>query len=202
MDLILFLFKGIIIGLVFGIPVGAVGTMTISRTLEHGVKAGLITGLGSSVADCIYASVGAFGLTFISDFLISHQTAINFCGGILIIAMGVGTILKRSSVKEDAKNSYAGVFLSSFMIGITNPAAILTFLFAFSYFDLSRDMTLLGGILLVIGVFVGTFIWWLILTGISDRFREKAVKHRVVLCRIFGGLLCAFGVVILIQIYI
>ena len=40
MELALFLLKGILIGLLFGVPVGAVGTMTIQRTLEHGVKGG------------------------------------------------------------------------------------------------------------------------------------------------------------------
>ncbi len=36
----------------FGLPVGAVGTMTVQHTLSSGIKAGLFTGLGSSVADC------------------------------------------------------------------------------------------------------------------------------------------------------
>lgn len=35
MELLLFLLKSILIGLLFGIPVGAVGTMTVGRTLKH-----------------------------------------------------------------------------------------------------------------------------------------------------------------------
>ena len=66
-------FKGILIGLIFGVPVGAVGAMTVQRTWEHGIKAGLLTGMGSSIADCIYAAIGAFGLTIISDFLLQYQ---------------------------------------------------------------------------------------------------------------------------------
>lgn len=41
-----YLLKGILIGLLFGLPVGAVGTMTVQRTLNYGAKAGLVTGLG------------------------------------------------------------------------------------------------------------------------------------------------------------
>lgn len=63
-----FLLKGILIGLLFGIPVGAVGTMAAQRAFSHGFGAGLKTGLGSSAADCLYAVCGAFGLTFVSDF--------------------------------------------------------------------------------------------------------------------------------------
>lgn len=65
-----YLLRGIMIGLIFGLPVGAIGALTVQRTWSLGVKAGLLTGLGSSVADCSYACVGTFGLTFISDFLL------------------------------------------------------------------------------------------------------------------------------------
>ena len=57
------LFRGILIGLLFGVPAGAVGAMTAQRAYSSGLRAGLLTGLGSSVADCLYACVGAFGLS-------------------------------------------------------------------------------------------------------------------------------------------
>ena len=72
-----YLLRGIFIGLMFGIPVGAVGVLTVQRTLRYGVKAGLFTGLGSSAADCFYACVGAFGFTLVSDFLLARQNIIN-----------------------------------------------------------------------------------------------------------------------------
>lgn len=37
--------------------------------MNYGVKAGLLTSLGSCVADCLYACIGAFELMLISDFL-------------------------------------------------------------------------------------------------------------------------------------
>ena len=197
---LLFLAKGILIGLIFGIPVGAVGTMTISRTLDRGVKAGLITGLGSSVADCIYASVGAFGLTFISDFLLQYQTVINLCGGTLVIFMGITTILKKAPQKSEKVSIAATrMFLSSFAVGITNPAAILTFLFAFSYFDLSAGMNLPNGIFLVMGVLLGTFLWWIALSLLASKFRQKALQNRRLVNSILGGLLALFGIIIILK---
>ena len=50
--------------------------MTVQRTFSQGVKAGLLTGLGSSVADCFYVCVGVFGLTIISGFLLRYQGSI------------------------------------------------------------------------------------------------------------------------------
>lgn len=204
MELTLFLLKGILIGLLFGVPVGAVGAMTIQRTLEHGVKAGLITGLGSSAADCIYASIGAFGLTLVSDFLLKYQTAITVIGGGFIIAMGICSFAGKLHKKSDPQKESAGMamFLLAFVAGITNPAAILTFLFAFSYFNLTAGMTVLNGALLVFGVLAGTFIWWMLLSFAAGRFREKAVRHQTALGRIFGCLLFIFGMVIWIRLLI
>ncbi len=131
-----YLIKGILIGFLFGMPIGAVGAMTVQRTIAHGAKAGLLTGLGSSVADCLYASVGAFGLTLISDFMLKYQAVIHTIGGVLILIMGIGLLSRKSEAIGDIpqKQTAGGIkmFLSSFAVGITNPAAIITFLFAFS----------------------------------------------------------------------
>ena len=43
------LLKGIMIGVLFGVPAGAVGVMTMQRTMSYGAKAGLLTGDRKSV---------------------------------------------------------------------------------------------------------------------------------------------------------
>lgn len=70
-----YLIKGLLIGLVFGVPAGAIGALTVERTLAHGFGANFTTGLGSSAADVLYACVGVFGPTIISDFLLAHHTS-------------------------------------------------------------------------------------------------------------------------------
>ena len=67
----------------------SLGALTVQRTWEHGIKAGLLTGMGSSIADCIYAAIGAFGLTIISDFLLQYQGAIHLVGGTIVLFMGI-----------------------------------------------------------------------------------------------------------------
>ena len=80
-----YMLRGLAIGLLFGLPVGAVGALTVQRTWSAGVRAGLWTGLGSSVADCLYAYVGAFGLTVVSDLLLRWQKAIAVLGGLVYL---------------------------------------------------------------------------------------------------------------------
>lgn len=109
-----FLLCGILIGLLFCVLAGAVDAMTVQRTWNSGVKAGLLTRLGSSVADCFYASVGAFGLKLISEFLLKGQDIIHCMGGVLILVMGIGLLLKKGSggVKEVETSDYLRMFFS------------------------------------------------------------------------------------------
>lgn len=197
-----YLLRGILIGLLFGLPVGAVGTMTVQRTWNGGIKAGLFTGLGSSVADCFYAVVGVFGLTLISDFLLKYQVIINILGGGFVLFLGIRLLMKKedtADAKVETMNPIK-MFLSSFAVGITNPAAILTFLFAFSYFGISAGAGLLRGILLVTGVFTGTYIWWGTLTAVTHIIKKKTAKFSFCyMNRIFGSMLSLFGVIVLLR---
>lgn len=197
-----FFVRGILIGLLFGIPVGAVGTLTVQRTFCHGFAAGIKTGLGSSAADCLYAACGAFGLTFISDFLLKYQTVISIAGGCLILGMGMRLFFQKEDQKapeiQDAEN--VKMFLSSFAVGITNPAAILTFLFAFSYFGIMGETGILQGIQLVAGVFTGTFFWWWMLSASVVFFKKKTKKGGFrYMNQVFGSILTLFGTVVFIR---
>lgn len=211
--MLLYLLQGITIGILFGLPAGAVGAMTAQRTWMYGAKAGLLTGLGSSVADCFYACVGAFGLTFISDFLLHYQTVIHGAGGCLILLMGVRMLagksrevqtkdkqVEKQTGRRKEEHINAGLFLSSFTIGITNPAAILTFLFAFSWFGITGNLSPGAGSALVAGVFIGTYLWWGTLTGLILWMKRKMKKLKMTsINRIFGVVLSAFGIVVLIS---
>lgn len=199
-----FLLKGVLIGLLFGIPVGAVGTMAAQKAFNHGFVAGVTTGLGSSAADCLYAACGAFGLTFVSDFLLKYQTIINVIGGSLVLAMGVSLIFgKKEQVVREEDGGEIKMFLSAFVVGITNPAAVLTFLFAFSYFGITGKTVVFDGIQLVSGVFIGTCIWWCLLSAavvfIKKKNRKRSFRY---MNRIFGSVLAVFGITVFIKTFL
>lgn len=197
----MFLLKGLLIGLIFGLPVGAVGTLTLQRTINYNSKVGFITGLGSSVADILYACIGVFGISIISYFLIKHQIVINIIGSIFIFVMGIQTIKKQAELKkEKTANGLGKIFLSSFVIGITNPATILSFIFAFSYFNIMENIKLLNGILLLLGVLIGTLIWWTILVFIGNKLKKNINENRLKIINIvFGVLLIVFSISIVIK---
>lgn len=198
----IFLLKGIVIGLLFGIPAGAVGALTVQRTINYGTRVGLLTASGSSVADCLYACVGAFGLTFISDFLLRYQTAINLLGGGFLVFLGVRMMIRRG-VPQKSETKGAGVlkmFSTSFAVGITNPATTLTFLFAFTYFGISGPLALPDGIQLVAGVFLGTLVWWCVLAAAAGIFKNKFGDRQFRRMNgVFGGILLIFGISVFLK---
>ena len=197
-----YLLKGVLIGILFGVPIGAVGAMSMQRTLTHGIWAGIVTGMGSSIADVLYACVVAFGFGIISDMLLKNQTVINIVGGSIIFIMGINMILKKNQeveripkVTDDVK-----MFLQSFVIGITNPTAILSFIFACTCFEISGQMDLFDGFQLVIGVFVGTMIWWVLLAVITNTLKNKIGEQRLKNTnKIFGVMLIIVSIIVFIR---
>lgn len=195
------LLKGILIGLLFGVPVRAVGAMTVQRTWEHGIRAGFLTGMGSSVADCIYAGIGAFGLTMVSDFLLEYQTVIHLVGGAIVLLMGTRLLFRKGEAAGvPAVSGKWKMLLSSFAVGITNPAAILTFLFAFSWFGIAESSASGSGWLVVVGVFIGTYLWWGGLSAaVALARKKKKTGSFQKMNRIFGVVLSVFGLIVFIQ---
>ena len=194
--------RGLLIGLVFGVPAGAIGALTIQRSLEKGFLAGLITGSGSSAADLVYSCVGVFGITVISDFLTAHQSIIRIVGGFLILLLGIAILRKKelSAVRQDTEGTLVFYFLSAFTAAILNPATILSFMIAFTAFGISGNLDVYQGISLIAGILVGTLCWWSALSGAVAYFRKKVTDHIYKwLNRILGGLMTLFGVVMIIQ---
>ena len=194
--------RGLLIGLVFGVPAGAIGALTIQRTLEKGFFSGLITGAGSSAADLIYSCVGVFGITIISDFLTAHQAIIRIIGGILILLLGIVILRKKepATARQDSKGTPVFYFLSAFTAAILNPATILSFMVAFTAFGISGDLNAYQGIALIAGILMGTLCWWSALSGVVAHFRKRVTDHIYKwLNRILGCLMTLFGVVMMVQ---
>ena len=105
MHLIFFL-RGLMIGFSIAAPVGPIGVLCIRRTLADGRKAGFISGLGAASADALFGSVAGFGLTFVSNFLISQGDRLQLAGGIFLLYLGIKTFLAKpkETIKRHLKS--------------------------------------------------------------------------------------------------
>lgn len=76
-----FFLKGLAFGFLLAATVGPMWLLCFRRTLERRTLAGLVSGMGIAVADGIYGTVAAFGLTAVSGFLLEHSFWIGLAGG-------------------------------------------------------------------------------------------------------------------------
>jgi threonine/homoserine/homoserine lactone efflux protein len=192
-----FLLKGLIIGFSIAAPVGPIGVLCIRRTLSNGRISGLVSGLGAATADAIYGSIAGFGLAFISNFLVGQQVWLRLIGGLFLSYLGLKTFFAKP-VEQTALAkgiSLVGAYVSTFFLTLTNPMTIISFAAIFTGLGLAGtggNYVAAGG--LVLGVFIGSALWWLILSGSVGLFREKFNPHGLQwVNRISGAIITGFG---------
>lgn len=193
-----FFFKGLILGFSIAAPVGPIGVLCIHKTLEFGRFSGLFSGLGAACADAIYAIIAAFGLTFIANFLLEGQFWLRLIGGIFLLYLGLKTFNAKPNFqsKNIPHTTLINDFVSTFFLTITNPMTIISFLAVFAglgHSSIQGDY--IQASMLVIGVFLGSALWWLTLSEGVTLFRKK-VSHEVMtwVNRVAGTIILAFGI--------
>lgn len=196
MDPIIFL-KGLIIGFAMAVPIGPVGTLCIRKTLAEGHSRGLFVGLGAATVDSLYGSIGAFGITFISDLMASYEFWLRLVGGVLLLFLGVRTF--RAKPKDPMipfdKKGLLGSYVSAFVLALTNPVTIFAFVAAFAAFGLGHKLSIMSASILVLGVFAGTFLWFLALGAIAKFFRKRLNANGFKwVNRISGALIIVSGI--------
>jgi len=161
------LLKGLLIGFSIAAPVGPIGILCIRRAMAEGRLSGFISGLGAASADAVYGMVAALGLTWISGFLIDQQMWIHLLGGLFLCYLGVTTFVAPTSppTATQRKQGFLAAFVSTFFLTLTNPITILSFAAIFAGMGLSAVAGgYLSGVLLVMGVFLGSTLWWVLLS--------------------------------------
>lgn len=88
-------------------------------------------------------------------------------------------------------------FLSAFVIAITNPATVLSFMVVFSMFRIGGTESVEDNIQLVFGIFCGTCVWWSAVAVVISLFRSRiTADFHFKLNRILGAFMILFGIVI------
>jgi threonine/homoserine/homoserine lactone efflux protein len=201
-----FLLKGIAVGFAVAAPVGPIGVLCIRRTLTSGRIYGFVTGAGAALADTLYGLIAAFGVTLVGKLLIDYHQWIGVGGGVLLIILGILEWSARAprEVSMDVPSTGRLVrgFFTTFMLTLSNPVTILSFaaLFAALGIGAAVDEAIEVGhrtsamVELVTGVFVGSCLWWVLLTIGTNMLRHRigAAVFRW-LNRISGTALIGFG---------
>lgn len=197
-----FFWKGFIIGISIAAPVGPIGVLCIRRTMAYGRLSGFVSGLGAATADGIYGMIAGFGLTAVTNILISGQAVLKLIGGLFLVYLG-GRIFFSKVAQQGAEAKRSGLvsdYISTLLLTVTNPMTILSFAAVFAGLGIAADADYQTAMALVAGVIAGSAVWWFILSWLANRFMGQLdYRHMSIVNRMSGMIVAGFGIAALIS---
>ncbi|MDA3837087.1 MAG: LysE family transporter [Nanoarchaeota archaeon] len=198
------LLKGFIIGLIVAAPIGVPAVLCIRRSLLRKDLSGLMTGFGAASTDFSYAIIAGFGISIISDSILTNEFYFQLFGGILLTFLGIRgwTLKKGFHIKKERKNlPYWKDFASGFVVTIINPITLLAFFIGYSFIETSE---IIGNphasIVLVLGSLIGSIVVWSGLNFAIKSHQKKLKKSFMSkINKISGTAIILFGMFLLLE---
>ena len=173
--------RGLLLGLAIAAAPGPLGVLCVNRSLRRGMAAGLVTGLGTTLADGLYALLGSLGVAGLTGLLVQLRLPLQVAGGLLLFVLGWRSLrAPQDTVPSEMPpgDSLSRDFLSSFALTLANPMTILSMgaLFATlsSPFEGVRASLGFAG-----GIAAGSLLWWTLLSG-SVHLSRRLLSDRLV----------------------
>lgn len=204
-DILDFIFKGLLIGVMASAPMGPVGVLCIQRTLNKGRWYGFITGIGATVSDLLYALFTGFGMSFVMDFIQNERSRfiLQICGSIVLLLFGIycyrsDPTKKMHKSTRPSKGSLVHNGVTAFIVTVLNPLIVFLFIFLFAQFAFivpSRPLEMTVGYVSIVG---GALLWWFGLTWLVDKVRGKFDDNGILIInKVVGSIVMIFSLIML-----
>lgn len=204
-DILDFIFKGLLIGIISSAPMGPVGILCIQRTLNKGRWYGFVTGIGAAISDTIYALIVGLGMSFIMKPLQNptYQLILQISGSVLLLLFGIycfkSNPMKKMHQSSNTKGSIFHNGLTAFLVTISNPLIIFLFMATFAQFALvqpDRPFEMIVGFACIPA---GALLWWYGLTWLVDKIRGKFdVNGVLIINKVIGSVVILFSIIVLL----
>ena len=195
--------RGGAIGFLVAAAIGPIAMLCIRTMLERGRIAGIAAGMGVAVADTIYAAIGAYGISFVGAALTSGESWLKLVGGIVLIAFGIYLARKQpvnATEEREVPKSIVADFGMTLVLTLTNPMTILSFAGLFAGVSGLRGFPLVEIPALLLGVFVGSAVWWVALAFVIGLIRHKISPTTMLwINRGSAAAIIGFGLYVLIE---
>lgn len=195
---LLFLLKGAFVGASIAAPVGPVAILCIRQTLAYGWLVGIIAGLGTALADGCFGGVAAVGANLVNEALASYGHWFYLIGGSFLLYIGQQIFrseISKPGTNVKTKSPYMTAFTSTLLLTFASPMTTILFVGMFStvgIFDTMEGPE--NAWPLAIGVVIGAFAWWVMLTGIVAFLRKKLnFKIFTIINKLSGAAIFVFG---------
>lgn len=206
LDILDFVFKGILIGIMASAPMGPVGVLCIQRTLNKGRWYGFITGIGACVSDFIYALFTGLGMSFMMNFVGNERNRflLQISGSVVLLLFGVYCYRSNPTrnihkSKKTQKGTLVHNGVTAFLVTLSNPLIIFLFIFLFAQFAFvvpNRPIEMTVGYASIVG---GALLWWFGLSWLIDKVRGKFDDTGILIInRVVGCIVIIFSVIMLL----
>lgn len=174
-----FIFKGMMIGMIASAPMGPVGVLCVQRTLNKGRWYGFVTGCGAALSDIIYAGITGLGMSFVVDFVddAQHRFYLQIIGSLMLLGFGWFTYrtdpTKNMHKSGQNKGTLMHNAITAFFVTLSNPLIIFLFIALYAQFAFvlpDHPFEMIVGFLSIVG---GALLWWWGLTWLVDKIRTK-----------------------------
>lgn len=199
-----FITKGLLIGMIASAPMGPVGILCVQRTLKKGRWYGFVTGVGASISDIIYAAITGFGMAFVMDFVNNdtNRFYLQIAGSLMLLAFGWYTYRTDPTRKMHQSGQEKGTLtynlVTAFFVTLSNPLIVFLFMALYAQFAFvlpNHPFEMLVGFLSIVG---GALLWWWGLTWLVDKIRMKFDEFGIRLINQVIGVLVIIGSVIML----
>ena len=199
-----FIFKGILIGMIASAPMGPVGLLCVQRTLKKGRWYGFVTGIGAAASDIIYAAITGFGMAFVMDFVSEPQRRfyLQIIGSLVLMGFGWYTYrndpTKKMRQSGQEKGTLTYNLVTAFFVTLSNPLIVFLFVALYAQFAFvlpDHPFEMLVGFMSIVG---GALLWWWGLTWLIDKIRVKFDENGIRIINQVIGVLVIIGSIIML----
>ena len=137
----------------------------------------------------------------------AHELLLQIIGGIFLIVIGlkiyfdnpIRQIRQRRSGRV-SKKGLIGDYLSLFFLTVSNPITVVVFMAVFAGMSVFGDSSsLVGELLVVIGVLLGGAVWWYVLSTLVNIFRKKfRLRVLATINRVSGMIIAILGALVIL----
>src|SRR5262249_47451136 len=138
---------------------------------------------GLGIADALYSSLAAFGLSAVAELLVGQQRWLGLGGGLFLCYLGLTTLRAPLADPGPAVPRLRGLlttYPTMLPLTLATPPPILSSPAIFAGLGLgAASQTATVAPLLVAGVFLGSISWWLVLASATVVLRRRLTPERL-----------------------
>ncbi|BEL08874.1 LysE family transporter [Actinoplanes sichuanensis] len=156
---------GVVAGYGIAVPVGAIGVLIAGLSARTSLRIGAAAGLGAATADGVYALIAVVGGAAVAGFIAPVETPLRVLGAAVLLVLAGWTAwgaVRRPGVTERDERPATALraFVGVLALTLLNPATVIYF----AALVLASGGAG-GGIWFVIGAFLASASWQLLIAG-------------------------------------